>query len=126
MARTISLNICAPDDGTWFWRGEVEPRTRRMVQMLIDPPEHGAEYVLLGRASIPVGHAAPWHRHVGHEEFCLIISGRGEFWTEHARCAVGPGDVQLVAPNELHLHRQLGNEPLEFVWGYAPPGQSPS
>lgn len=94
--------------------------------MLIDPPVHGSEFVLLGRCVIPPGHAAPWHRHLGHEEFCLIISGRGEFWTAGANYSLGPGDVQLVAPGELHTHRQIGEEPLNFIWGYAPPGQSPT
>lgn len=125
MARRTSLNLPAAGDAAWEWRGHVQARTRREVQMLIDPAQHGAEFVVLGLAAIPRGHAAPWHRHIGHEEFCTVLSGHGEFWTQSARYSIGPGDTQLVAPNELHMHRQAGDESLVFVWGYAPPGQTP-
>lgn len=127
MTRETSLNIPAvTGPEAWEWRGEVASRTRRQVKMLIDPAAHDAEFVLLGLASIPPGHAAPWHRHIGHEEFCTVLSGHGEFWTATERYPIGPGDTQLVAPGELHTHRQVGEEPLVFLWGYAPPGPPPS
>lgn len=106
----------------WEWRGSVEAATRRAVLMLLRADKEGSEHVEIGLARIEGRNAAPWHVHEGHEEFCHIVSGRGEFWTQHRRYEVGPGDTQLVAPGEPHLHRAVGDEPLVFLWGYAPPG----
>ena len=117
----VRLDLRLQEDG-WESRGTVEAATHREVAMLVQPDREGAEHVQIGLVRINGRNAAPWHIHEGHEEFCHVLSGRGEFWTSTRRYEIGPGDTQLVAPGEPHLHRPTSDEPLLVLWGYAPPG----
>jgi mannose-6-phosphate isomerase-like protein (cupin superfamily) len=48
------------------------------------------------------------HRHDGCPEVMLIVSGAGEFTTPARTWPVGPGDVIVVSPGELHQTRNHG------------------
>lgn len=117
----VRLELRLEQEG-WQKRGMVEAATLREVVMLVRPEGEGAQHVQIGLVRIEGRNAAPWHIHENHEEFCHVLSGRGEFWTSTCRYEIGPGDTQLVAPGEPHLHRPVGDEPLVVLWGYAPPG----
>jgi mannose-6-phosphate isomerase-like protein (cupin superfamily) len=48
------------------------------------------------------------HRHDGCTEVILIVAGTGEFTGPGTSWPVGPGDVIVVSPGELHRTRNTG------------------
>lgn len=123
MRSTFSPFTTNADEGDWEWRGDQLNLTRRAVMRLAGPQRGGNDAVEIALARIPAGNAAPWHRHVDHEEFVYVISGAGLFWAEgQAPAPVAAGSVNLIPPHCWHCHT-AGPEDLVFLWGYAPPGE---
>lgn len=83
----------------------------RSAVELVSAAEGGYD-VTVRRVAIPPedgsGPARGPHRHDGCPEVMLIVSGAGEFTTPSRTWPVGPGDVIVVSPGELHLTRNHG------------------
>lgn len=45
-----------------------------------------------------------------------VIEGKGEFWNETRRYAIGPGDVFAIYPDELVAYQADAKEPWRFCW----------
>jgi mannose-6-phosphate isomerase-like protein (cupin superfamily) len=61
------------------------------------------------------------HLHHGHEECIYVLRGKGRM-----ECAAGPlsvaaGDVLLVPPEEPHVTRNVGDEPLVLLCFFPTP-----
>ena len=108
---------------SWEWRGERLRWTRRSVTLLATPDSVGNAHIAIGMARIPARQAAPWHRHTGHEEFVFVLEGNGEFCCELVPPQpITSGSLNVIPPDQWHLHRAAQDEDLLFLWGYAPPG----
>jgi len=55
------------------------------------------------------------HLHHGYEECIYILKGEGRTLTESGELSVKAGDVVLVPPEEKHVTRNAGNEPLVLL-----------
>jgi mannose-6-phosphate isomerase-like protein (cupin superfamily) len=81
--------------------------------------ESGSAAVTLRLVEIPVeepgGKARSPHCHRDCEECIYVLSGRGVFWTETGETPLEPGDAILVPPREMHVTRNVGNEPLALL-----------
>jgi mannose-6-phosphate isomerase-like protein (cupin superfamily) len=64
------------------------------------------------------------HMHDGFEECIYVLKGSGITVSESGQLAIGPGDIVLVPPNEKHMTRNTGNEPLVLLCFFADPDVS--
>jgi mannose-6-phosphate isomerase-like protein (cupin superfamily) len=70
----------------------------------------------------PGGGQVPWHAHP-NEEVYFILRGTGEACVGVERTEVGTGQALYVPPNAFHQLTNLGREPLEMIYTYAPAGE---
>ena len=61
------------------------------------------------------------HRHLGYEECIYVLKGQGRMLTESGALEVKPGDVLLVPPEEKHVTRNTGSEPLVLLCFFPTP-----
>lgn len=56
------------------------------------------------------------HRHTGSFEFCYILQGSLTWWVEQDILDVGPNDIYITWPDELHGGVDGMMHPAELVW----------
>jgi mannose-6-phosphate isomerase-like protein (cupin superfamily) len=61
------------------------------------------------------------HNHDGFEECIYVLKGSGLTVAESGEIPIGPGDVVLIPPNEKHMTRNTGTEPLVLLCFFAEP-----
>ncbi len=61
------------------------------------------------------------HNHDGFEECIYVLRGTGLTVAESGELPIKPGDIVLIPPNEKHLTRNTGNEPLVLLCFFAEP-----
>lgn len=64
------------------------------------------------------------HLHDGFEECIYVLKGTGVTVSESGEIAIGPGDIVLIPPNEKHLTRNTGDEPLVLLCFFPVPDVS--
>jgi mannose-6-phosphate isomerase-like protein (cupin superfamily) len=72
----------------------------------------------------PEGPAGPGrgpHLHDGFEECMYVLRGTGVTIAESGEIAISPGDIVLIPPNEKHMTRNTGAEPLVLLCFFAEP-----
>lgn len=55
------------------------------------------------------------HLHHGHEECIYVLRGKGRMECAEGPLTVNAGDVLLVPPEEAHVTRNVGDEPLVLL-----------
>jgi mannose-6-phosphate isomerase-like protein (cupin superfamily) len=61
------------------------------------------------------------HLHDGVEECIYVLRGTGITVSESGEIPVGPGDIVLIPPNEKHMTRNTGGEPLVLLCFFPAP-----
>jgi mannose-6-phosphate isomerase-like protein (cupin superfamily) len=61
------------------------------------------------------------HLHHGYEECIYVLKGKGRTMSESGELTIGPGDVVLVPPEEKHVTRNAGAEPLVLLCFFPTP-----
>ncbi|MGH6727005.1 MAG: cupin domain-containing protein [Pseudolabrys sp.] len=61
------------------------------------------------------------HLHHGYEECIYVLRGEGRTLSESGEFAIKPGDVVLVPPEEKHVTRNTGSEPLVLLCFFPTP-----
>jgi mannose-6-phosphate isomerase-like protein (cupin superfamily) len=61
------------------------------------------------------------HLHRGFEECIYVLKGSGVTVAESGEIPLTPGDIVLIPPNEKHMTRNTGNEPLVLLCFFAEP-----
>ena len=61
------------------------------------------------------------HLHDGFEECIYVLKGRGLMVAESGEIPIKPGDIVLIPPNEKHMTRNAGNEPLILLCFFPEP-----
>ena len=61
------------------------------------------------------------HLHDGIEECIYVLKGTGLTISESGEIPVGPGDIVLIPPNEKHMTRNTGSEPLVLLCFFPAP-----
>ena len=59
------------------------------------------------------------HLHDGFEECISVLKGSGMTVSEGGEFPIGPGDIVLIPPNEKHMTRNTGAEPLVLLCFFA-------
>ena len=55
------------------------------------------------------------HLHDGFEECIYVLTGRARPHAESGEIPIKPGDIVLIPPDEKHMTRNTGNEPLVLL-----------
>jgi oxalate decarboxylase/phosphoglucose isomerase-like protein (cupin superfamily) len=79
-------------------------------------------------AEIPVpkaGETRGPHRHDGFEEVIYVLKGTGMTVSESGEFPIQAGDIVLIPPNEKHMTRNTGGEPLVLVCFFPHPDIGP-
>jgi mannose-6-phosphate isomerase-like protein (cupin superfamily) len=61
------------------------------------------------------------HNHDGFEECIYVLRGTGITVAESGELSIKPGDIVLIPPNEKHMTRNTGSEPLVLLCFFAEP-----
>jgi mannose-6-phosphate isomerase-like protein (cupin superfamily) len=61
------------------------------------------------------------HLHHGYEECIYVLKGEGRTISESGELVLKPGDVVLVPPDEKHLTRNTGSDPLVLLCFFPTP-----
>ncbi len=65
------------------------------------------------------------HLHDGFEECIYVLKGSGVSVSESGEFPIGPGDIVLIPPNEKHMTRNTGTEPLVLLCFFPHPDIGP-
>jgi quercetin dioxygenase-like cupin family protein len=91
----------------------------------LEGPTAGAQ-LDVGLVSLAPGGAAPPHSHDGGQTI-IVVSGHGFVQTADQRIEIGPGDVVICPPGELHTHGADADGPMAHLTvstgGFALPPQ---
>lgn len=80
-----------------------------------------------GRVFLLPGKDCGQHSTNSNEEFLVFLTGKGEVITEkNAPLQVDKGKVCYIPPETIHNVKNIGNEPLIYVYCVAPTNQKKS
>lgn len=100
------------------------PPSGKVTKIMMDPVI-GSKYVAMGFTVYPVGEKGAPHAHTG-EETIFILKGKARVTSGSEQQILESGDVVYLAPGEVHTLENAGNEELQFIWVYTPPGDERS
>ena len=92
------------------------------VQFLIDARAAGSDALVVGRTVLPPGARHERHRHPNADEFLVVLSGRGEIYTNEGREESQAGDVIFTPRGNWHGFDNTGEEDVLLVWGWSGAG----
>jgi mannose-6-phosphate isomerase-like protein (cupin superfamily) len=70
---------------------------------------------MINWAHLPVGHAFRAHYHEDMEETFVIVAGYCVMEVDGKSVELRRGDTLIVAPGEVHVMRNLGDEPVDYL-----------
>jgi quercetin dioxygenase-like cupin family protein len=100
------------------------PPSGKVTRIMMDPVL-GSKHVALGLTVYPRGEKGASHAHTG-EETIAILKGKAKVSTTKEQRIIEPGDVVYLPPSETHTMENAGEEELQFLWIYTPPGDEKS
>ena len=88
------------------------------VQFLIDERSAGAASLVVGRTVLPPGARHERHRHPNCNEFLVVMSGRGEVYTDEGTEPSRAGDVIFTPAGHWHGFNNTSDEDVLLIWGW--------
>jgi quercetin dioxygenase-like cupin family protein len=88
------------------------------VQFLIDEQTAGTDQLVFGRTVLPPGAKHDRHRHPRCDEFLLVLSGRGEVYTDDGTEPSAAGDVVFTPAGHWHGFDNTGPDEVLRIWGW--------
>jgi len=92
----------------------------RTSWILVSEETVGAKNLAVGVNETNVGGQVPPHKHDTEEEVMYFFQGCGQFITDEEVIELKPGICIYNPPGSTHSIVNTGDEPLKFVWIYAP------
>jgi quercetin dioxygenase-like cupin family protein len=92
------------------------------VQFLIDARTAGSDELVVGRTVLPPGARHERHRHPNCDEFLVVLSGRGEIYTNTGREPSQAGDVVFTPRENWHGFDNTSDEDVVLLWGWSGAG----
>ena len=89
------------------------------VQFLIDGRDAGAEGLVVGRTVLPPGARHERHLHPNCDEFLVVMSGRGEIYTNSGRESSEAGDVIYTPRGNWHGFDNTSDQDVLLIWGWS-------
>ena len=100
--------------------GELKGPPHRKSWILVSEKMCGSKNLSMGFNETPVGGQVPPHKHDKEEEVMFFLSGKGRFVTDSEEIELHDGICVYNPPGDTHSIVNTGDEPLKFVWIYAP------
>ena len=88
------------------------------VQFLIDEASAGTDQLVVGRTVLPPGARHEKHAHPNCDEFLVVMSGRGEIYTDTGREPSQAGDVVFTPRGHWHGFDNTSEEDVLLFWGW--------
>lgn len=88
------------------------------VQFLIDERTAGSSRLVVGRTVLPPGARHDRHRHPNCNEFLVVMSGRGEVYTDEGTEPSQAGDVIFTPAGHWHGFNNTSHEDVLLIWGW--------
>ena len=92
------------------------------VQFLIDARAARSDELVVGRTVLPPGARHDRHAHPNYDEFLVVMSGRGEIYTDTGREPSKAGDVVFTPRGHWHGFDNTGGEDVLLIWGWSGAG----
>jgi quercetin dioxygenase-like cupin family protein len=92
------------------------------VQFLIDARAAGSDQLVVGRTVLRPGARHERHLHPNCDEFLVVMSGRGEIYTNTGREPSKAGDVIFTPRGNWHGFDNTGDEDVLLLWGWSGAG----
>ena len=92
------------------------------VQFLIDARSAGTDRLVVGRTVLPPGARHERHRHPSCDEFLVVMTGRGEIYTDEGREPAAAGDVVFTPAGPWHGFDNTSDEDVLLIWGWSGAG----
>ena len=92
---------------------EMEGAVGCRVRWLLSESDGTPSFAMRQFEVAPGGHT-PRHSHP-YEHEVYVLEGEGEVYEDDRPHAIGPGDVILVVPDEVHQFKNTGDTPLKFL-----------
>jgi quercetin dioxygenase-like cupin family protein len=89
------------------------------VQFLIDGRSANSNGIVVGRTVLPPGARHERHLHPNCDEFLVVMSGRGEIYTNTGREPSVAGDVIYTPRGNWHGFDNTSNEDVLLIWGWS-------
>jgi quercetin dioxygenase-like cupin family protein len=97
---------------------EDEGWVNMQVQFLIDERTAGSSGLVVGRTVLPPGARHDRHRHLNCNEFLVVMSGRGEVYTDEGTEPSQAGDVIFTPAGHWHGFNNTSDEDVLLIWGW--------
>ena len=88
------------------------------VQFLIDERAAGSQSLVVGRTVLAPGARHERHRHPNCNEFLVVMSGRGDVYTDEGTEPSQAGDVIFTPAGHWHGFHNTGDEEVLLIWGW--------
>jgi quercetin dioxygenase-like cupin family protein len=92
------------------------------VQFLIDGRAAGSSELVVGRTVLPPGARHERHQHPNADEFLIVMSGRGEVYTNTGREPSSAGDVIYTPRGNWHGFDNTSDDDVLLIWGWSGAG----
>lgn len=103
-----------------IFRGPEDGRSKMLIH-----PGMGARNLSLGSMVFPPGGRTAKHtRDV--EEVIFVVRGRTAIHADGERHELETGDAIFIPAGTEHYHENIGEDELEHVWVFSPPGPEQS
>jgi quercetin dioxygenase-like cupin family protein len=89
------------------------------VQFLIDGRSANSNGLVVGRTVLPPGARHERHLHPNCDEFLVVMSGRGEIYTNTGREPSVAGDVIYTPRGNWHGFDNTSDEDVLLIWGWS-------
>jgi quercetin dioxygenase-like cupin family protein len=89
------------------------------VQFLIDGQSANSNGIVVGRTVLPPGARHERHLHPNCDEFLVVMSGRGEIYTNTGREPSVAGDVIYTPRGNWHGFDNTSDEDVLLIWGWS-------
>jgi quercetin dioxygenase-like cupin family protein len=89
------------------------------VQFLIDGRSANSNGLVVGRTVLPPGARHERHLHPNCDEFLVVMSGRGEIYTNTGREPSVAGDVIYTPRGNWHGFDNTSDEYVLLIWGWS-------
>ncbi len=120
------IKVLSPfKNGKQLWIGLDEPGFRRKVFRLVDTELVDSEHIVAGLTVFEPGESSSWHNHPDSEEIDIVVEGSGTLVDDGVLSPFEKGEWMFIPKGVFHQHKNTGNEPLQLVWMYTPPGELP-
>jgi quercetin dioxygenase-like cupin family protein len=92
------------------------------VQFLIDARSAGTDRLVVGRTVLRPGARHERHRHPRCDEFLVVMTGRGEIYTDEGREPAAAGDVVFTPAGHWHGFDNTSDDDVLLLWGWSGAG----